>query len=225
MKIVRRVTAGIHPEAEMTRYLTERGFTNCAPLYGELVRAGTDGTPHTLGLVQGFVRNQGDGWVWTLDFLARAVEEIAVTASEHEDAADVFGSYDAFASAIGRRLGELHAVLGMPTNDPDFAPSPANEVMLRQWAEARDRAMEGAFTVLRGRREWPDEETRKLAAALVEREDELKGAAFHLARSGRGAWARACMATSISARCWSYQETPISSTSRESRRGPSSSAA
>ncbi len=32
LKIVRRVSAGIHPEGEMTRYLTERGFANTAPL-------------------------------------------------------------------------------------------------------------------------------------------------------------------------------------------------
>ena len=71
MKIVRRVAPGVHPEGEMTRYLTEHGYANTAPLFGELVRVDTDGTPNTFGLVQGFVRNQGDAWAWTLDFLAR----------------------------------------------------------------------------------------------------------------------------------------------------------
>ena len=37
LKLVRRVTAGIHPEAEMTRYLTERGFAG-APTVGQLER-------------------------------------------------------------------------------------------------------------------------------------------------------------------------------------------
>ncbi len=62
LKIVRRVLAGVHPEGEMTRYLTEQGFANSAPLIGEMVRVDADGTPNTFGLVQGFVRNQGDGW-------------------------------------------------------------------------------------------------------------------------------------------------------------------
>ena len=35
MKVVRRVGPGIHPEGEITRFLTERGFGNTAPLYGE----------------------------------------------------------------------------------------------------------------------------------------------------------------------------------------------
>ena len=43
-----------------------------------MVRVDPDGTPNTLMIVQNFVRNQGDAWTWTLDFLARAVEEIAV---------------------------------------------------------------------------------------------------------------------------------------------------
>ena len=38
LKLFRRVTAGPHPEAEMGRYLTEQGFTNIAPLLGEVVR-------------------------------------------------------------------------------------------------------------------------------------------------------------------------------------------
>ena len=79
MKLVRRVLAGVHPEGEMTRVLTERGFGNTAPLFGELVRVDADGTPHTVALAQGFVRNQGDGWTWTLDYLARTVEEVALT--------------------------------------------------------------------------------------------------------------------------------------------------
>jgi maltose alpha-D-glucosyltransferase/alpha-amylase len=75
LKIIRRINPGIHPEAEMTRYLTEQGFGNTAPLLGEVVRVAPDGTPNTLMLAQGFVRNQGDGWGWTQDWLHRAVDE------------------------------------------------------------------------------------------------------------------------------------------------------
>ena len=54
LKIVRHVTPGIHPEGEMTRFLTERGFGNTAALLGEVVRIDPDGTPNTLMLVQNF---------------------------------------------------------------------------------------------------------------------------------------------------------------------------
>ena len=53
-----------------------------------------EGTPHTLMMAQGFVRNQGDGWTWTLDFLARTVEELAVTGHEEEAGTDAFKTYD-----------------------------------------------------------------------------------------------------------------------------------
>ena len=122
-KLVRRVCPGIHPEAEMGRYLTERGFANTAPLLGEVTRYDRDGTPHTLVLVQGFLRNQGDGWGWTLDYLSRVLKSAAVLDPETqtEDIADALAGYGTFAGAIGRRLAELHAILAAPTDNPDFA--------------------------------------------------------------------------------------------------------
>ena len=129
MKVVRRVTPGVHPEGEITRFLTERGFGNTAPLYGEVVRVDPDGTPNTLGLVQGFVRNQGDGWGWTLEFLERTIDDlttatVADTEEKGENEADAFAAYDVFAAAIGKRLGELHAVFASPSDDPAFTPEP-----------------------------------------------------------------------------------------------------
>ena len=49
IKVIRRVSPGIHPEAEMTRHLTEAGFGSIPPLLGEAVRVSPDdGTPNTL---------------------------------------------------------------------------------------------------------------------------------------------------------------------------------
>ncbi|MBV8574116.1 MAG: maltose alpha-D-glucosyltransferase, partial [Acetobacteraceae bacterium] len=182
LKIVRRVAPGIHPEGEMTRYLTERGFSHSAPLYGELVRVDPDGTPNLFGLVQGFVRNQGDGWIWTLDFLARTVEEIAVTGGEDEAETEAFAAYDSFAEAIGRRLAEMHQVLMTPTDSPDFIPEQADETILEQWAEGAVEQLSAAFALLRAAREWPDEATGEMANALIEQEEELREAAHRLAR-------------------------------------------
>jgi maltose alpha-D-glucosyltransferase/alpha-amylase len=44
LKVIRRIRPGIHPEAEMGRHLTEHGVGNIAPLFGEVVRIGADGT-------------------------------------------------------------------------------------------------------------------------------------------------------------------------------------
>ncbi|HTW27324.1 MAG TPA: maltose alpha-D-glucosyltransferase [Acetobacteraceae bacterium] len=188
MKIVRKVLAGIHPEAEMTRLLTERGFPNIAPLYGEVVRVGPDGTPHTLGLVQGFVRNQGDGWGWTLDFLGRTVEELAVTgAAEDEPPAEAFSEYNMFAAAMGRRLAELHSVLAEPAEEADFAPEPAEEMALEEWASGAIEQLDDALAMLMRQHDWPDEAAEARAASLVEQAPALRATIARLARRGVGA--------------------------------------
>ncbi|CAH2605008.1 Trehalose synthase [Rhodovastum atsumiense] len=186
LKILRHVAAGVHPEGEMTRVLTERGFGNTAPLLGEVVRVAADGTPHTLMLAQAFVRNQGDGWGWTLDFLARTVEEIAVTGHETEAEYDAFATYASFAAAMGRRLAEMHAVLAEPTEDPDFAPEEADAAILESWAEGAIEQIDLMLDILRGRGDWPDEATRQLASGVIARADGLREAVHWLTQAGLG---------------------------------------
>ncbi len=192
LKLVRRVLAGVHPEGEMTRYLTERGFGNTAPLLGEVIRVDAEGTPHTVGLAQGFVRNQGDGWGWTLDFLAHGVEDLATTGAAEtagaEDAGhDIFIAYEVFARAIGARLGELHAALSQPTDQPDFQPEPATGAVLQEWGEGAIEQIDAALKLLAAMKEWPDQATQRQAETLLGHADALREAARRLARQGSGA--------------------------------------
>ena len=192
LKLVRRVLAGVHPEGEMTRLLTERGFGNTAPLFGEVVRVDAEGTPHTVALAQGFVRNQGDGWSWTLDYLARSAEELALTGTAEggtaEDAqADTFDAYDVFARAIGTRLGELHATLSEPTEDAAFAPAPADDATLSAWSAGAAEQIDLALELLAGVQTWPDETSAAQARMLIGNKDALRKLAVRLGEQGRGA--------------------------------------
>jgi maltose alpha-D-glucosyltransferase/alpha-amylase len=139
--------------------------------------------------VQGFVRNQGDGWEWTLDFLNRTVEEIAITGREADsgEELDAFSPYLGFAAAIGRRLGELHATLAEPTDDPNFAPLPADAAALRGWAAGAKEQLGLAFALLRGPRAWPDEATERMAGWLLSRKDALEATIDRLALGARDA--------------------------------------
>ena len=186
LKLVRRALAGIHPEAEMTGYLTASGFGNIAPLFGEVVRVAADGTPHTVGLAQGFVRNQGDGWTYTLDFLARGVEEAALTGAE-PDGDGIFAAYEVFARAIGTRLGELHAALSQPTDDPAFQPEPATDAVLAEWQAGAAEQVDAALDMLRAVTEWPDAVSAQHAQALLDHADALRALTQRLAQQGRGA--------------------------------------
>ena len=193
LKVVRKVLAGIHPEAEMTGYLTEKGFGNIAPLVAETVRV-VDGVPHTVALVQGFVRNQGDGWGWTLEYLARAGDDVGTGQADEAGVDDALSGYNAFAAAMGRRLAELHAVLSADSEDPAFRPLDADDAALAEWAEGAIAQIDGALDALGRVAQWGDEadrgrgETlRATASALRARAEPIRAAARALAQQGRGA--------------------------------------
>jgi len=161
VKLIRRVGVGIHPEAEMGRVLTERGFPNIATMLGEVTRFAADGTPCTLIVVQGFMHNQGDAWQWTLARLDTVMQQIALTPSDGggvdgDDPAKTAREQDSAhsesfarsAARLGQRLGELHAVLAQECEDPAFTPEIATEADAAAWADAARAQIEAAFAAL-----------------------------------------------------------------------------
>ncbi|CAG2143722.1 Glucosamine kinase [Cupriavidus campinensis] len=153
LKLVRRVAGGIHPEAEMTRYLTSHGYTHSAPLLGEVVRTGADGTPHTLMLLQGYILNQGDGWDWTLDYLSRLIDDAMPSEDADGEFVEAMAGYSTMVGTLGRRLAELHAVLAQPTDEAAFSPEPATEAQAEEWAEGALQSLNEALDLLEARRE------------------------------------------------------------------------
>ncbi|MBV9250012.1 MAG: maltose alpha-D-glucosyltransferase [Acetobacteraceae bacterium] len=183
LKMFRRVAAGPHPEAEMGRYLTEHDFANTAPLLGEVVRIGADGESHALAIVQGFIRNQGDAFTWTLELLMRGLSDLAggdesaaADAERHADYADI-------AALLGRRLGEMHAILCQSSDDPAFAPEKASAELAQEWAHQAERQLDSAFTALGG--QWDERMTPEIDALLAKRE-ELIAVVRRLAEAGVG---------------------------------------
>ena len=185
LKVVRKVLAGRHPEAEMTGYLTERGFANIAPLMGEVVRYDDQGMPHTVMLAQGFVRNQGDAWAWTLDYLKRVSSEMA-SAEDESTFEDALSGYLALATAIGRRLAEMHAVLSSDTEQEAFKPEPADAVAVNGWAEGVVEQIDLAVQSCARVTEWPDEAARAQAAEFAANADQLRAAAWRLSAAAAG---------------------------------------
>jgi hypothetical protein len=128
LKLLRRIEPGVHPEAETARHLTAAGYTGAPALLGEVVRCGADGTPHMVMLLHAYAPNQGDAWGWTLDWLARTVDEAALTEADPDAPLE---GYRPLAEAIGRRLAQLHLVLARPSADPAFAPEVADPATAR----------------------------------------------------------------------------------------------
>ncbi|MBB3226933.1 maltose alpha-D-glucosyltransferase/alpha-amylase [Luteibacter sp. Sphag1AF] len=147
LKLFRLTSEGINPEVEMSRFLTEHGYANTSPLLGEVVRIDEKGERTTLAVLQGFLRNQGDAWRWTLDYLSRSYDEYSHSV-DTERREEIDAGYDNFARAVGTRLGELHAVLAAPTDAEDFSPRTATADDVASVRESVVAQLERALSAL-----------------------------------------------------------------------------
>jgi maltose alpha-D-glucosyltransferase / alpha-amylase len=187
LKIYRRISPGEHPETEMARYLTAQGFIHAPPLLGDVVRVASDGTPFTLAIAFGFVRNEGDAWSWILDHLTRALDARAAPAGVAVGSeADLLADCEAVVGAIGRRLGEMHTVLARETSDSAFAPETAGADDAANWAQKTEERIQIAFEGLSGRQAWERERDRERAQALLSQHKQIVGAVRSLATAGTG---------------------------------------
>jgi maltose alpha-D-glucosyltransferase / alpha-amylase len=145
LKIYRRLQPGPHPEIEISRFLVERaGFANTPPLLGfmELDLAAADrAETHALGVLFGFVRNQGDGWTQALDYLTRYLDDALSTGTRASDLPDPDVFFLSLARQLGLRTAEMHRALaaGDP-EDPEFAPEPVTGEDVSQWRRELEAA-------------------------------------------------------------------------------------
>jgi maltose alpha-D-glucosyltransferase/alpha-amylase len=189
LKIYRRPLAGLHPEIEMARFLVERaGFSNTPPLLAtiELAPSGNsaggevDASPSSgasaLGVLFGFVRNQGDGWTLALDYLLRylddALNEPAPGATPPGRTAQLPAPDDFFlalARQLGLRTAQLHRALAEHADDdPAFAPEPITREDLAEWRRDLEEAAQGMLARLEAARAGMDADCRGLADAVLD---------------------------------------------------------
>ncbi|MES2552347.1 MAG: maltose alpha-D-glucosyltransferase [Pseudomonadota bacterium] len=137
LKVIRHITAGINPEAEMSRHLSALGYRNSPEYMGDVTRIDSNGVPNTLIMMQGFVHNQGNAWEWSVDRLNRALHlGTRLQAEETGLPLQIAGTVQeltGFAGILGRRLGELHAVLALPSDNADFTPVSAGDTEIEYW--------------------------------------------------------------------------------------------
>jgi hypothetical protein len=82
LKLFRRVEAGVNPDLEIGRFLTQRGFGRAPAVCGALEyrRSGSDAM--TLAILHSFVTNQGDAWRYTVEALSRYFEQAQAAPEE-----------------------------------------------------------------------------------------------------------------------------------------------
>lgn len=169
VKLYRVLRPGIHPDVEVTRFLTTRaGFANTPKLLAEARFEDVDGFA-VAAMMQELVPNAGDAWSYALergrDFFA-APRGRELPNRFVEDA---------------RRLGEItramHEALAVDDDDPAFAPEAADTEDFDRWSQ-RTKLMIGESMALLeraiGSPTFPKERLAE-ATALVRRRDHYLG--------------------------------------------------
>jgi maltokinase len=133
LKVYRRVEAGINPELELLRFLTERGFPNIPRLAGWYSHAGRL-VDATLGVLQEFIPGGRDGWELALDEMGS--DSAAFLRRIHR---------------LGEVTGEMHTALAS-SSDPAFAPEEPSAESLSLLTATIDEEIEAIFLDL------PDQE-------------------------------------------------------------------
>lgn len=137
LKGYRHIRKGINPEVEMGHFLSNVAhFSHAVPMLGTLEYQSEQGEVVTLALLQAYVENQGDGWMFTLNYLESHLE-LCLGASGPtfpEERDDVHGGYLALVRVLGKRTAQLHRTLAQVTGNAAFDPEPITQADRDSWS-------------------------------------------------------------------------------------------
>jgi maltose alpha-D-glucosyltransferase/alpha-amylase len=168
LKLFRCIEEGINPDLEIGHFLTERGFQHIPPVAGALEYRQDRRAPMTLGVLHGFVSNQGDAWEYTQDILAHYFEYVLARRAGLQDtsvpemhlldlveqdfdplASEMIGAYLESARLLGQRTAELHIALASDPDDHDFAPESFSTLYQRSLYQSMLNLTKHVFELLR----------------------------------------------------------------------------
>jgi maltose alpha-D-glucosyltransferase/alpha-amylase len=155
-KLFRRLDEGENPQLEIGRFLAHTSFRSAPRLEGSLTYRAPDGRVATLGLLEDWIANSGDGWNYVVEQLERAARK---GSGLEELAKDMF--------LLGTTTADFHAALASDPGTETFAPEPVTSGVVGEWRSGllaqADRAM---ALVERHHTQWSDE-ARRLGRSLL----------------------------------------------------------
>ncbi|HEV2171389.1 MAG TPA: putative maltokinase, partial [Candidatus Binatus sp.] len=191
MKLFRKLEAGVNPDIEVGRFLTDRShYANTPPLAGWIDYNAGRNDVRNLALMQAFVPNQGDAWAFTLKELETYFEGAKTRAEPPAafdksltgmlDAAEpdlvateMIGTYLHSAQLIGQRVAELHLAFMADNNDPDFAAEPYSALYLRSQYQSMRNLLGRVMRLLSAKLGSLPPEQRPVAQAVLEHRDQI----------------------------------------------------
>jgi maltose alpha-D-glucosyltransferase/alpha-amylase len=191
VKGYRRLSVGVNPEVAVGRYLTEVArFPHAVPIAGSVDYVADDGRVATLALIQGYVQNQGDGWDYTQNYLARFIDDASREATA-ASGADVHDAYATIARTLGTRTAELHRAFAQSAGDPAFDPEPITPADVTALAgRVRREAIDALDRVDRRRAALSAPDRSAAERLLAQRERLLQRIARHASDTSSGAKTR-----------------------------------
>jgi maltose alpha-D-glucosyltransferase/alpha-amylase len=209
MKLFRRQQFGPNPDVEIGRFITEHtAYRNIAPFGGSIDYIRSAGYSNgestaTIAMLQALVKNEGDGWQWTLEELGRYYEfcgssqfalsqlprpgaPIDAKSPAMQHAKDFAGLYLGAACTLGRRTAEMHLALATPTDDPAFAAEPMDATYLEALQSELLAHGGHAFEILRGSLAGLPDEGVERAGLVLSRRRAILGKFASLKSVGAG---------------------------------------
>lgn len=192
LKFYRRMGEGMNPDVEIGRALTRQRFPYVPSIAGELEYHNTRGQRGTLGVLQKFVANDGDGWKQSLGVFERFIDRIReehlwderppafpfhpldlAQAEYSASARHLIGPYLESARRLGNRTAQLHLALSRIADDPAFAPETLTPEYRWSRHESMIKGMTETIALVKERIELLPSHGRAMAEILIELKPEL----------------------------------------------------
>jgi maltose alpha-D-glucosyltransferase/alpha-amylase len=177
LKIYRRLQAGIQPEIEVSRFLTEAGFANTPHFLGAIEHQPKEGDTAAIAVAFKFVVNQGNGWDVLLGGLDRYLEEqeLSPTIENREAVSSSAPVSLDLVHMLAQRTAEMHCAFATKTHDRAFQVEPITEADMRRWTRQVLGQSKRAFVALKQvRRKVTDDEGALSAIdALLKRQRDV----------------------------------------------------
>lgn len=169
LKLFRLLKPGVHPDVEVTRFLTTRAGFAHTPRLLATIRFDDGGEQTVAGMLQTFLPGSSDAWSHTLE---RARPFFASPAGR-----DAPNAFIADAKQLGIVTRAMHDALASDDDDPAFAPEPVLPEDLERWAHRTQQSIRESLSLLErqvGSHDFPRDRVAE-AKALVQRRDHYIG--------------------------------------------------
>jgi maltose alpha-D-glucosyltransferase / alpha-amylase len=194
-KLFRRVSAGVNPDVEVGRFLTEQAhFPNTPEYLGTIEYRPARGELLSLGILQRFVTSEGDAWSLTLNSLTTYFERVLAAGGitglpEPPEGVraimdlgtgthlvqEFLGGYYQAAELLGVRTAEMHVALAAPASVADFTPVSFTPLYQRSLYESIHAEVQQSLMLLRQREAHLPPGPASRARRVIDGENRLLG--------------------------------------------------